>query len=716
MAALVRNVGAGLVASLLSLAYCLSYGALIFSGPLQPFLSQGVAAALITAATVGCLVAWTSGIRTGIAGPDSNTAAPLATLMAALAGAITAVSPGDGLKLAMAALATTTVLTGALLWFLGWRRLGKLARFLPYPVVAGFLAATGWLLLASAVRMSTGVPLAFRSIAALATMHNAPLLVLTIGWAAVLWMLTARTKSYLMLPAALVAATLLTNLCLLVLGISEPTLGEFGLMFQSSSSGPPLLPLLTGEFFELNWTALARVGGEMVAVAAMAVLTILLNSTSIELETRIETDFDHELKVQGLANLVSALLGGFVGYVSVSRTLVNRAAGATSRLSGTVAGLVALAVLFSGNGVVGHVPRFVMGGLLIQIGCRLLWDWLVLSRAYLPRREWLLILSIVAITAYFGFLQALMFGGLAACIIFALDVSATDVVRGQFGLHERSSSMVRSTEEMRTLAAHGSIVMVLQLGSYLFFGSAYRVQEHLKLLPGAENLRLCIFDFSAVTGIDTSAAASFARIRQSLGETGTRSIVCGLSPPVARLLNVTGSPGTADIFPDLDSALEQGESEVLASHAAAGTIDRPLLVWLEMALGTLEFARELVTRLVPAAVAETGYLCRQGDPAETLLFIERGRVSVLVERPDQEPVRVRVFGAHTLAGEIGFFLESARTASLKIDAQTVVWSLDRNAFHELATSRPDVVLALFTYIVRIQSERLAFATRQIAAF
>jgi sulfate permease, SulP family len=309
------------------------------------------------------------------------------------------------------------------------------------------------------------------------------------------------------------------------------------------------------------------VGGEMVAVAAMAVLTILLNSTSIELEAGIETDFDHELKVQGLANVVSALVGGFVGYVSVSRTLVNRAAGATSRLSGTVAGLVALAVLFGGNEVVAHVPRFVMGGLLIQIGGRLLWDWLVLSRAYLPRREWLLILSIVAITAYFGF------GGLAACIIFAINVSGTDVILGQFGLHERSSSMVRSTEEMRTLATHGNTVLVLQLGSYLFFGSAYRVQEHLRSLPRTEKLRMVIFDFSAVTAIDTSAAASFARIRQSLREAGTRSIVCGLSPPVARLLNATGSSGSEDIFPDLNSALEQGESEVLTSHTATESID-----------------------------------------------------------------------------------------------------------------------------------------------
>jgi sulfate permease, SulP family len=58
MIGLVRNVGAGLIASSLSLAYCFSYGALIFTGPLQPFLAQGVAAALITAVTTACLIAW----------------------------------------------------------------------------------------------------------------------------------------------------------------------------------------------------------------------------------------------------------------------------------------------------------------------------------------------------------------------------------------------------------------------------------------------------------------------------------------------------------------------------------------------------------------------------------------------------------------------------------------------------------------------------------
>ena len=709
MIGVVRNVGAGLIASSLSLAYCFSYGALIFTGPLQPFLAQGVAAALITAVTTGCLIAWTSGFRLAIAGPDSNTAAPLATMMAALSPALSTASPGDAQALVFAALAAATALTGTFLMFLGWRRLGKLARYLPYPVVAGFLASTGWLLVTSAVRMSTDVPPTLTSLRAFAEPRPGLLLGLAVGWAALLWLLTAKIKNYLTLPALLVAATVATHAGLVLWGASEAAVHDSGLMFRAVSGGQPVVPVLTGSFFAVDWTLLAAIAG------SMAALTILLNSTSIELATGVEGDLDHELRIQGLANLVSALIGGFVGYVSVSRTLANRAAGATSRLSGTVVGVVALAVLVGGCDAVSFVPRFVLGGLLMQLGGRLLWDWLLRSWSRLPRREWLLVASIVTITAYFGFLYALVFGALAACVIFALDASGTDVIRGQFGLNERSSSLVRSVEEMAILAAHGEAVIVLQLRSYLFFGSAYRVQEHLKALATSRPLQMVIFDFSAVTGIDSSAATSFARIRDLLLAAGIRIAVCGLAPAVARVINATGAPSVEIAScANLDEALEQAENAVLVAHGATTVTHRPLVDWLAAALGNLEYASELVRHLCPAEPAEAGFLCRQGGPTETLLFIERGSVSVLVDRPQGAPMRIRVFGPHTMIGEIGFFLETPRTASLKAEDGTIIWSLGREAFRELASRRPDIVLALLTYIVRIQSERLAFTTRQIA--
>jgi SulP family sulfate permease len=99
MARILPNIGGGLIASLLLLASAFSNGALIFTGPLEPFLGQGVAAALITTAVTTIWVALTSNFPSAIAGPVGNTAALLAAMMVTLAPVLSAVSPGQALAL-----------------------------------------------------------------------------------------------------------------------------------------------------------------------------------------------------------------------------------------------------------------------------------------------------------------------------------------------------------------------------------------------------------------------------------------------------------------------------------------------------------------------------------------------------------------------------------------------------------------------------------------
>jgi len=89
-------------------------------------------------------------------------------------------------------------------------------------------------------------------------------------------------------------------------------------------------------------------------------------------------------------------------------------------------------------------------------------------------------------------------------------------------------------------------------------------------------------------------------------------------------------------------------------------------------------------------------------------------VSAVLERGVNTPTRVRVFGPHTLVGEIAFMLSVPRTASLHVDEDAIVWSLDRSAFEKLMRSDSSLMLALLQDVLRLQSERLAFATRQIA--
>jgi len=591
-----------------------------------------------------------------------------------------------------------------------------LIRFVPYPVVAGFLAATGWLIVSGAIRMATGVPISRATLLSFAAPPTALLLGTTVLWAATLWLLTARFKGPLTLPLALVAATLLVHGVFAGLHLPEQVVRQSGLMFLVPANSHPVIPLITGEYFRADWRALWPVAGDLGAVAVMAILGVLLNSTVIELATGVEADIDRELRMQGLANVASALAGGFVGTVHVTGTLINRAAGGTGRLSGVVAGLVALAVLIGGGQVVGYVPRFVLGGLLVQLGARFIWDWGLRSRRSLPLRDWLVVLTIVLIAAERGFLEALLFGVLAGCVIFAVDVSRIRVIRHQFGLDERTSSVIRSTEESALLAEHGGQAQVLELSGYLFFGSAYSVQERVTGLVTGSKPREVIFDFSGVTGMDSSAGACFAKIRDMLRKNGSRQVMAALSPSAANILSASSGLGDGvGRHENLDKALEEAEEALLAAYAESCGSRQSLVAWLEEALGSRDFAEELCAHLTPAPRDADSYLCRQGDPTDSLIFVERGPVTVILERPGLSPLRVRVFGAHTLVGEIGFFLDVPRSASLAAAPDAVAWALRRGEFEDLKKTRPENLSALFIYIIRLQSERLTFANRQIVA-
>ena len=169
-----------------------------------------------------------------------------------------------------------------------------------------------------------------------------------------------------------------------------------------------------------------------------------------------------------------------------------------------------------GSQAISFVPRFVLGGLLLQLAGRLIWDWGLLSRRSLPLLDWFVVVAIVLITSSFGFLHALLFGLLAGCVIFAVDVSRIRVIRHQFGLDERSSSLVRSREESAFLLKQGGKVQILELSGYLFFGSAYSVLERVTTMVAERSPQEIIFEFSGVTGIDSSAGASFTKIRDLL--------------------------------------------------------------------------------------------------------------------------------------------------------------------------------------------------------
>ena len=149
---LVRNVIAGRGGGFSpSCSTCLTL--LIFSGPLTPWLSYGMAATFITGAIGGAVMSLSSSLPFAIGGPDGSTSAVTAALVTALTGQMAAKGADGGLLTAtLVALALSSALTGVVLCGLGVARAGRAIRFVPYPVIGGFIGASGCLMLLGASR------------------------------------------------------------------------------------------------------------------------------------------------------------------------------------------------------------------------------------------------------------------------------------------------------------------------------------------------------------------------------------------------------------------------------------------------------------------------------------------------------------------------------------------------------------------------------------
>src|SRR5262245_35468526 len=152
-----QDIVSGIINSVFIIVLTVSYAVLIFSGPLVEMLPVGIGYGLIAATVTAMVFAAASEIPFATAGPDSKPVAVLAALAAGIAADPSLAGHGDKLgPTVLFGLIFGTALTGIVLYLLGALRTAGWIRFVPYPVMGGFLAASGWLLIAGSIQGLTG--------------------------------------------------------------------------------------------------------------------------------------------------------------------------------------------------------------------------------------------------------------------------------------------------------------------------------------------------------------------------------------------------------------------------------------------------------------------------------------------------------------------------------------------------------------------------------
>lgn len=713
------DVLAGSVATLVTLAHCLSYSALIFSGDLRDGLALGLWA-FLAATSLGCLAtAAATTLPPALAGPRNPAVAVMSVLAATVSGAVIAAG-GDSAAAVLhvlVALSLATLLSGLIMWLLGAFRLGQAVRFIPYPVIAGFLAASGWLLIAGGARVALGRSFDWGTASTLGP-ADALRLAIAGGFGALLVALRGRGGTGALLPVLFIVVSGVLNG---VLARSGETVGWFLPVTAATSPWSPLSLTLAES---LDWRILAAATIEILSIAGVAAMSLMLDASSLEAQRRAMADVDREFKTAGIANLAAAAIGGFAIALAPNASRLIDELGGRRRLAGIAGGLVIGFVLLSGANLAAMVPTPVLGGLLIYLGYGVLAEALWRPQARPAMAELLLTLVIALTIVGAGYLAGIILGLVGACIVFALRYSRIDAVRRHLTRAVLTSPVDRDEATMQWLRHEGRRIHVFWLSGFIFFGSANRVYEQVLAAVGRrdrDERRWVILDVAAVSGLDAAAILSFVKLCGWAHENGVTLTLAGASRELVTEFERAGISSSTQwqfrAFADRGAALEWCEEELLR-HAAStprASPDDAIVRWLDGVLAPGAGARFVEQHLVRRSLAPGEVVCRQGEPSHSIEFVASGSVAVSVSDASGRSVRVRRMLGRTIIGEMGFLRAAPRAATVTADGPAVVYVLDRGSYERLAERDPTLARALLEFIARTLADRLELANREATA-
>ncbi|MET0970206.1 MAG: SulP family inorganic anion transporter [Tardiphaga sp.] len=709
-----NDVFAGLVAAVLTISFGLSYSVLIFSGPLTSLLPYGIAMTFISASVAAAIVALGSTFHFAVAGPESSVAAVTSILSVALADRIVAAGM-PMLGPVLLTLAASTIATGIVLCGFGLGRIGRAIRYVPYPVIGGFLGATACLMVCGAFQVTIGQRILWADRVTLTSAITYYELAAASAVALTIYVVWHRSRKPLALPVILLVGIVAGHVGFRIAGLSVADAQTMGWTFASPPRASLTLPwaFLTDRY---PWEALPALLGDVIGVIFVTVVSALFNTTGIEVAVHRDADIERELTVTGIANIVTGALGGYAACTSISRSMLNLNSGATGRLSGLTVAAAAALMLVVDPALLSYMPKFVLGGLLMYLGLEQLHRWIIDSRKRLSPLDYLSLLAIIVIILKWGFVAGVLIGVIIGCATFALSVSRVSSIKYGFDGSEYRSSLDRSLEEQRTLAAHGREIHGLHLQSYLFFGSANRLYLHVKaLLNRHPECRYLVFDFRLVTGIDSSAVHGFAQIRRAAEAHGAMLVLAHLHPSVDRSLRASQFINDGvKVTAELDHALEWCENAVIAQHRDLAEEEGSLRHWFTRILRTPDEADELIRRCQRVEVAAGEIVAHAGDAAVAMHFILDGRLGIMVPAGDGKLTRVRSLGRYTTVGEMGLVSEAADSATIQAETASVLYMLPAAAFEDIKLNHIALSQKLLTYLVSVMAERLAFASRTIA--
>lgn len=486
----------------------IAYAGLIYSGPLASGLQIGIPA-LLAGSALGLIVI---AIRTGKPGIFGAPYGALAVIYALLPGRLgfgqhALTDPVAATDTVMMVCAFVSLFTGLVFWLLGRFRIAEFARFLPYPVVAGYIAAVGWLFIVGGLGVGTALHPAGLMVRDFIAGEISLRLLAPAAFGIIAIILARWLRHWTIVPGMLAISIAGFHANRLVQGLTIDQAVASGWLLGPFKPGPISVRLPWDTIGNLNFDVLNAIAPVVLTIVLVGSITTIMSNAGLEERLDMMLDGDREMETAGIATLVSGFLGGIVVAQHIPSTVLARRIGGHGRLAAVVAGLCCGCTLLAGPSALSLLPRFAIGGLLIFNGLDLLIDRVWATRRGLSAVEWGAVLLVLLTAMIAGFINAIVVGLALALVIFVLSYRRVPVIAlSTSGAIHHSPTQRRPAAEA-ALRDLGDSIRIIRLQGYLFFLNTERL---LREMP-AGGVRYLILDFRAVSNIDSSAVATLRR-------------------------------------------------------------------------------------------------------------------------------------------------------------------------------------------------------------
>ncbi|MCJ7435256.1 MAG: cyclic nucleotide-binding domain-containing protein, partial [Anaerolineales bacterium] len=260
---------------------------------------------------------------------------------------------------------------------------------------------------------------------------------------------------------------------------------------------------------------------------------------------------------------------------------------------------------------------------------------------------------------------------------------------------------------------------ILELQGFIFFGTANQVLEQIRARlnsSSGKSPRFIILDFRLVSGVDSSAAFSFAKLKRIALEREISLVLTHTTPNIQKQLRKDLPPESFPYFPDLDHGIEWCEEELIAHFEGTGMRVHRGMLFQQFAKTLSDEQVVILKQYLKQRQFQAGErVISQGDRQSGLYMIESGQVIIQIECEDGSVLRLRTLGAGALFGEMALYSGEPVSADVIAVQLTNMHVLTADDLREMEKMAPAVAAAFHRFVIAYMSERLAKYTATVQA-